>query len=79
MSVTWRQELYFECDGAGAYGTGCSEALGLDQLHAKTKRGMFAYAKKLGWSWNEASEGVRRAEKAWCPACTAKRRKTTTP
>ena len=52
--ITWRTELLFECDI-------CSEQLILDQLDAKTKKGMFAVAKKEGWERGKSN--------CICPEC----------
>ena len=59
MAVTWRRELYFDCDS-------CSTNLCLDQVDAYTKRGMFAIAKREGW--------VVKGDMCWCPKCAEKQR-----
>lgn len=57
MPVTWRTELYFECDK-------CFTAnLALDQVSARTKRGMFKIAQKLGWEWEKDGTCL-------CPKCS---------
>ena len=62
MPITWRTELHFSCDcGLETYVPNCESDLMLDQLDAKTKKGMFALAKKLGW--------VRVGDKCYCPYC----------
>ncbi len=59
MSVTWRLELHFTCENID-YEPNCHRELLLDQQNAKTKKGMFAVAKKAGWIWQH---------EVLCPHC----------
>ena len=65
--ITWRKELHFTCtnflDGDNYY-PDCVVDLILDQLDAKTKKGMFSKAKKLGWTWNDNKTIC------YCPDCS---------
>lgn len=63
MSVTWRTELHFTCDEE-AYNPSCEGELMLDQLDAKTKKGMFRIAEREGW--------IRVGDKCYCPSCAEK-------
>jgi len=66
--ITWYRELLFECDQIEHYNPDCVQYLALDQLDARTKRGMLSIAKKLGWTWN--------SEECFCPACSKKYNKS---
>ena len=63
--ITWRTELHFECDDGLStdipYNPDCHEELILDQIDAKTKKGMFGVAKRLGWTWDN--------QYCRCPSC----------
>ncbi len=61
--ITWRIELHWVCDHLN-YDSDCEKELVLDQLDAKTKKGMFTVAKKEGW--------VRVGDKCFCPSCFKK-------
>ena len=58
--ITWRTELHLTCDGEDHV---WSEELMLDQYDAKTKKGMEALARKIGWTW--CKDG-----KCYCPECS---------
>jgi hypothetical protein len=63
MTITYRRELHFTCEGFDLIGWNpcCEDELLLDQLDAPTKKGMFAKARKAGWTWDK---------KTLCPSCT---------
>lgn len=60
--IPWRTELHFMCDGEK-----CMQELLLDQMDARTKRGMYAVAMRLGWTWEDVGPHHTRT---LCPACT---------
>jgi hypothetical protein len=64
--ITWRTELHLTCDvydlKGPAYYPYCSEELILDQVYAKTRKGMFRVAKDYGWTWD--------GNLCLCPSCS---------
>ena len=61
--ITYRKELHFTCDHP-YYDPDCHLELLMDQADAPTKKGMWAIAKKVGWTWKD--------NKCYCPSCTKK-------
>ena len=66
--VTWRHELYLECDGKGKYGTGCNENVMYDDADTKVKhptaKTFLRIAKKDGWE-------IGKDQLCYCPYCKA--------
>lgn len=64
--ITWRTELHLTCDQQEFYNPECYDNIMLDQLDAKTKKGMFAIAKKNGWIWDKTKSIC------YCQSCAIK-------
>ena len=63
--IIWQTKLHFICDKDFLiFEPLCEKELILDQTDAKTKKGMFAIAKKIGW--------VLKNDNCYCPSCAKK-------
>lgn len=63
--ITFRHELYLECDGNGEYGNGCTENLCLDDIDVlfkhPTAKSFIRIAIKIGWKIDK--------NECYCPYC----------